>query len=170
VALNSTLTSGLIVEPSQIVLFTCISTGSGITNWYSDEYIGTDGLPLQIVAAGNTTIVYSNSDPNTIASRISVTNVKGEIVIVSELRIIISSLYFVATVSCDNGDRQLRRSITFSMSNATTIIMHADIDDITLYIKYYSNTDSEPKNAYTILLLLVHCKRWPTITNIVIWP
>jgi hypothetical protein len=124
VALNSTLTSELMGEPSQIVLFTCISTGSGIINWYSDEYIGTDGLPLQIIAVGNTTSVHSSSDPNTIASKINVTNVNGEVVIVSKLRIIISSRYYVATVSCDNGDRRSRQSITFSMFNIIIMVCY----------------------------------------------
>ena len=124
--LNSTINSE-IVEPFQVVVFTCISTGSGIINWFSNKYIGTDSLPLQIIAAGNTTIVSSNHDPNTVATKISVTNDTGEIVIVSKLRIIISSLYLMATVSCDNGDRGLRQSINFSMTLHNVIfavIMH----------------------------------------------
>ena len=116
--LISTLNAEFTVKPFQMVVFTCTARVAGVLNWFSDEYIGTDGLPLQIIGVGNTTTARSNTDPNTVAVRISVTDDNGVIVIVSELRIIISIQYLMATVSCDNGDRQLRQSISFSESKS----------------------------------------------------
>ena len=110
--LTSILNNELIAHPQEMVVFTCITRGSGILNWFSNEYIGSDGLPLQILSGGSTVTVPSNSNPNTVATRINVTT-NGEIVIISELRIVASAQYPTATVSCDNGDVQSRRSITF---------------------------------------------------------
>ena len=109
--LNSTLSDELVADPHEIVIFTCESRSAGILEWFSDEYIGTNGVRLQILSAGDTTTVPSNTDPNTVAIRINVTYDNGVLVILSELRIITSSSYPVATVTCAaNGERQ---NITF---------------------------------------------------------
>ena len=71
--LNSTLSDEHVANPHEIVIFTCESRSAGILEWFSDEYIGTNGVRLQILSVGNTTTVPSNTDPNTIASRINVT-------------------------------------------------------------------------------------------------
>ena len=111
--LNSTLNANHITYAQDIVVFSCTTRGSGVVNWFSDEYIGTDGLPLQLIAVGNTTTVQSTTDPNTVATRINVAYDNGVVVIVSELSIVTSLRYQMATVSCDNSDVQLRQSITF---------------------------------------------------------
>lgn len=106
--LNSTLNAELTAYPQDVVVFTCITRGTGILNWSSNEYIGNNGLLLQILSVGNTTTVQSYLVPNTSATRISITNDTGEIVIVSELRIIASLDYPTAIVTCNQN------SINFS--------------------------------------------------------
>ena len=88
VMLSSNLSAELTAYPQQTVMFTCVSRDAGILNWLSDEYIGTDSLPLQISSIGSTTTVQSNTHPNTVATRINVTYDNGTLVIVSELRIV----------------------------------------------------------------------------------
>ena len=100
VILTSTLNAELAAYPQEMVIFTCTTKGSGILNWFSDEYIGMDGLPLQILSIGNTTTVKSSGDPNTVATRISVTNNNGVTEIVSELKIVATLMYPKATVLC----------------------------------------------------------------------
>jgi hypothetical protein len=114
VTLISTLTAELIAYQQQAIVFTCTTRGSGILNWQSAEYIapGTDGLPLQILSLGNTTTLQSSSDPNTVATRIKVSNNNGVTVIVSELRIIASLMYPTATILC-YIDAESPQKITF---------------------------------------------------------
>ena len=110
VILTSTLNAKLIAHPQEMVVFTCIARGSGILNWFSTEYVGSDGLPLQILSGGNTVTVPSNSNPTTVATRINVTT-NGEIMIISELQVIASLQYPIATVTCSNG--VIPQNITF---------------------------------------------------------
>ena len=151
VTLNSTLNAELTAYPQEIVVFTCTIRGSGILNWFSDEYIGMESLPLQIIAVGNTTTVRSNSDPNTVATRISVTNENGVIGIVSELRITASVLHLMAAVSCDDGGMQSRQSIFFRLSSKSiifTIMIHDP--------GHYTSLPPPPPPPQVICKFLVH--------------
>ena len=112
VTLVSTLSAELTAYSNEPLIFTCTTRGSGILNWQSAEYIERDGLPLQILSLNNRTTEHSNSDPNTVATRINVTNNNGVIVIVSELRIKASSMYPTATIAC-YIDAEFPKMITF---------------------------------------------------------
>ena len=98
--MNSTLSAGVAYN-NQEIFFTCLVRGSNILDWNSDEYIGQGGFPLQLLSFnGSNTNVSSTSRPSTYAVRRSVTTENGRLVIVSDLRIIASTQYPVATVSC----------------------------------------------------------------------
>ena len=98
---TSTLNAEHMAYPQNIIIFTCTTRGSPILEWFSEEYIGTGRDRLQILSESNRNT--SSITPDAIATRISVTNENGIIVIVSELRVIASIQYPNATVSCSNG-------------------------------------------------------------------
>ena len=99
--LTSTLNSERVVSPEDIIIFTCITRGSPILEWFSEEYIGTGRDRLQILSESDRNI--SSITAAAVATRINVTRDDGIVVIVSELRIIVSILYPNATISCSNG-------------------------------------------------------------------
>ena len=98
--MNSTLSEGVAYN-NQEIFFTCLIRGSSVLEWNSAEYIGQGGFPLQVSSfTGTATNVSSTTRPSTYAVRRSVTTENGRLVIVSDLRIIASTQYPVATVSC----------------------------------------------------------------------
>ena len=113
VMLNSTLErlrGEYVAYPQQRVNFTCMTTGSNIQEWYSPEYITGNDDRIQLHEyrrngsgrAANATIISV------------VTNEAGENVIISQLFLIVSTEYKVATVSCGNNGQRMRDNITFS--------------------------------------------------------
>ena len=113
VTLNSTLNAQLSTKPQVRINFTCITRGSDILEWISDEYIGPGGDRLQILSSSGRTTAISNSNPDTIATRISVDTENEEVIIVSKLSILVSSQYQTATVTCSNSDKGIMQNITF---------------------------------------------------------
>ena len=109
--LESILNTDRLVCSGEKVIFTCITRGSPILEWFSEEYIGTGGDRLQILSGSDRNTSSITSD--VVAVRINVTNDNGSTVIISELRIIASIKYPRATVSCSNGDQRLKQNITF---------------------------------------------------------
>ena len=109
--LESILNTDRLVCSGERVIFTCITRGSPILEWFSEEYIGTGGDRLQILSGSDRNT--SSITPDVVAVRINVTNDNGITVIISELRIIASIKYPRATVSCSNGDQRLKQNITF---------------------------------------------------------
>ena len=98
--LSSTLSEGIAYD-NQEVFFTCLVRGSYILDWNSAEYIGQGGFPLQLLSFNGTdTNVSSTTRPSTYAVRRSVTTENDRPVIESDLRIIASTEYPVATVTC----------------------------------------------------------------------
>lgn len=119
VQLESSLNVDQLACPDDLVIFTCTTRGTPILEWFSEEYIGTGGDRLQILSesARNT----SSITPDAVAVRISVSRENGVTVIVSELRIIASTKYPTATVSCSNGDLRFIQNITFRTFGKTLI-------------------------------------------------
>ena len=109
--MTSTLSGDRFICSGEVVIFTCTTRGSPILEWFSEEYIGTGGDRLQILSGSDRNT--SSVNPDAVATRINVTNDNGETVIVSELRIIASISYPIATVSCSSGDQRLMQNITF---------------------------------------------------------
>jgi hypothetical protein len=111
VELESSFNADRLACPGDVITFTCITRGSPILEWFSEEYIGTGRDRLQILS--ESTRNTSSITPDAVAIRINVTSVSGVTVIVSELRITASTKYPTATVSCSNGDQSLLQNITF---------------------------------------------------------
>ena len=118
--LESTLSGDRFICSGEVVIFTCTTRGSPILEWFSEEYIGTGGDRLQILSGSNRNT--SSINPDAVATRISVTDDNGVIVIVSELRIIASISYPTATVSCSNGDPRLMQNTTFRIFGKSTTL------------------------------------------------
>ena len=110
VTLNSTLNAEHVAHPQDIIIFMCTTRGSPILEWFSDEYIGTGGDRLQILSGSDRNT--SSINPDAVATRISVSTENGITVIVSELRVIASIRYPIATVSCSNGAPKMN-NVTF---------------------------------------------------------
>ena len=112
--LNSTLErlhGEYVVYPQQRVYFTCTTMGSNIQEWYSTEYITGIDDRIQLHEGR-----HNGRGRAANASVINVTvNELGEKVIVSQLSLIASTQYPVATVSCGNNGHGMRDNITFSM-------------------------------------------------------
>ena len=121
--MNSTLREGVAYN-NQEIFFTCLVRGSNVLEWNSAEYIGQDGFPLQLFSFnGSNTNVSSRTHPSTYAVRRSVIREDDRPVIMSGLRIIASTKYPVATVSCGALST---RNITFqTLSNGMLNIMLA---------------------------------------------
>ena len=122
--MNSTLSELGVAYNNQEIFFTCLVRGSNVLEWNSAEYIGQGGFPLQLLSFnGSNTNVSSRTRPSTYAVRQSVTRENDRLVIVSDLRIIASTQYPVATVACS---AQSTRNITFqTLSNGMLNIMLA---------------------------------------------
>ena len=114
VILNSTLVDNRFTLDQQEVIFICVVWGSNILEWNSVEYIGQGSFPLQLLSFNNTDRnVSSTTRPSTYAVRLSVVNENGQTVIVSELRILASLQYPIATVTCSTDRVESIRNITF---------------------------------------------------------
>ena len=79
VTLTSTLNAKRVVHPEEIVIFICITRGSPILEWFSEEYIGTGRDRLQILSESDRNT--SSITPDAVATRINVTTDNGFIVI-----------------------------------------------------------------------------------------
>ena len=123
VTLNSKINAEQVVTPHVRVNFTCITRGSDILEWLSDEYIGPGGDRLQILSGSSRNSATSNSNPDTVATRISVTTENGEVVIVSILSIVVSAQYPTATITCSNSDRGMKQNITFKLTKGRKKLM-----------------------------------------------
>ena len=113
VILNSTLEhfhDEYIAYPQQRVYFTCTTTGTNIQELYSSEYITGIDDRIQLHEGR-----HSGRGRAANATIISVTtNELGEKVIISQLSLIASTQYPVATVSCGNNGHGTSESIEFS--------------------------------------------------------
>ena len=113
VTLSSTLNADRVAVSQQQIIFTCITRGSPILEWFSEEYIGTGDDRLQFpsihcIGVNKT----SRIDPNAVATCLSVSQA-GETVIQSQLIIIASLDHPQATVTCSNNGHGIRKNITF---------------------------------------------------------
>ena len=118
--LTSTLNSERVVHSEDIIIFTCITRGSPILEWFSEEYIGTGRDRLQILSESDRNT--SSITPAAVATRINVSRDDGIVVIVSELRIIVSMLHPNATISCSNGSPK-NVNVTFQTVGESCLIL-----------------------------------------------
>ena len=114
--LTSNLTSGILAYDDQVIVFRCVARGT-ILVWESDDYIGSiaDGRDLRLTFIDQP----GHTEPSqlvdgTVASLISVTDVNGDTVIESELRIMASlATSLSSAVTCTNNGRGGRNTTEF---------------------------------------------------------
>ena len=115
VVLNSTLNLRRVSYPDQQIVFTCETRNADTVEWISGEYIGSGGDSLQLPFIKGAGYRTSNPrNPSAMAKIVSVDNVGGTVVIVSELRVIASSRFPHASVSCRGSGSTSRETITFN--------------------------------------------------------
>ena len=125
VELNSTVSTNGVAYSGQVLVFTCITRDSLILEWYSDEYIGTGGARLQLLAV-NCTCVGSNvtgATQGTYATCLTVTEENNEKVIISQLRVIASVQTPASTVTCYNNVHGLNESVTFQTTGKIEVFV-----------------------------------------------
>ena len=115
--MSSTLNADQIAAPLQRIIFTCITRGSDILEWASEEYIGSGGARLQLLSIDCVERnEMSRINPNTTATCVSVSQTgDGTTVIVSQLMITASIDHPLATVACSNNGHGSRENITFQI-------------------------------------------------------
>ena len=113
VKVTSTVSDGEVVCPGEEVILTCMTRDSIILIWISDEYIG-DQIRFTTVNSLNETrrdSVYNS----TIATFVNDTTEGGIRVLVSQLRIIISTNSLNPSVTCIDGSNNERNITTFQV-------------------------------------------------------
>ena len=71
--LSSTLLEGQRACPGREVNFTCMTNGSLVMVWTSDEYIGINGAELEFTSAdGVGSMMRSSTNPSTVATLVSI--------------------------------------------------------------------------------------------------
>ena len=94
----TTLLDGKYACPGQEVTFTCITNGSVVVAWSSDDYIGSNGRQLEFARSNFLGArVTSTIDPNTFAE---LTMKEDGLVTESQLHITVSQEISSATVTC----------------------------------------------------------------------
>ena len=96
--------------PGMELVFTCTVRGARILQWSSVEYISDSGHNIQILNSPSGMDVRRGEAHATL---VSATTEDGVPVLVSELRITVSSRYPVATIQCDDNGHGSVRSISF---------------------------------------------------------
>ena len=95
----TTLLDGKYACPGQEVIFTCITNGSVVVAWISDDYIGSNGRQLEFASNSHSLGAKATStiDPNTFAE---LTMKEDGLVTESQLYITVSQEISSATVTC----------------------------------------------------------------------
>ena len=83
--------------PGEVVTFTCVTRGSPIIAWRSDDYIGTTQLEFAAVNNVGATDGNQNTAIATLTGNVVVGGVR---VLISELKITTSSTFPTSSVSC----------------------------------------------------------------------
>ena len=107
---------GLPIYPGQTIAYTCETRGSSIIGWSSDAYIGR-GTQLEFVTLNSPgSTLLSQSIPTTIATLVSVRTQNGTVVLISTLRVITSSNFSDASVTCHNVGLDTRNTTTIQLT------------------------------------------------------
>ena len=99
---------------SENVTFTCVTRGSSLMAWSSDEYIGSDGLRLEFVSIERKGI--NRTAGLAVATLVESSDNNGEITLVSQLRITIYSMYQISSITCHNIGIGTVNTTTFRMA------------------------------------------------------
>ena len=102
-----------IVYQGQGIVFTCVTRGSPILAWSSDDYVGTGGILLEFLSINLPGFTQGAMD-NTFAVLKSVDS--ESLVLESELHLTVSSSFPTSTVACLGVNTGLSDNITFHVS------------------------------------------------------
>ena len=116
IVLSSSLSEGQQVCPRDELTFTCVTNGSAILAWSSDDYIGRGGIQLLLASNRNPGYIEKNgaslmgTKATLIRKEIEENETRG--ILESELEITVTSDYQIATINClhvDNGSQESTR-------------------------------------------------------------
>ena len=102
-----------IAKPNQPLVFTCVTRGSGILEWKSNEYIGT-GSVLQLLSINCVGRNVSSSNNLAVGTCKNVAFDDGTEIIESELYIVASLWFPVSTITCRNNGVGTSEEISFN--------------------------------------------------------
>ena len=112
--LSSTLLEGERACPGAQTNFTCITSGSLVMAWRSNEYVGPNGAELEFTSAdgvGSMMTSTINPESDTVATLV---RINGTRVIESLLSITVLDVYQTASVTCSNVGQGVS-TITFTL-------------------------------------------------------
>ena len=116
----TTLLEGNYSCPGQEIIFTCVTNGSVVVAWSSNEYIGTGGLQLEFTSRDSVgRRITSSSNPSTFAE---LTMRAEGLVTESQLHIIVSRDIPMATVTCSDVSGGSTTFISFGLLRKCTVI------------------------------------------------
>lgn len=124
-----TITSTLIDEPKILcpgedITFTCVTRGSPIIAWQSDEYIGEGGTQLEFATFNNQGDTDSSSvNPDTVATLTRNSNEDGVQVLESKLRVITSAEFPDASVTCVHVGTGIKNTTRFHVLGMCACIL-----------------------------------------------
>ena len=118
VTVTSTIPANKSVCPEEIVFFTCETRGSAVITWTSNTYIG-DQIGFDFASNINETR-RGSVDTNTVATLINNTDENGQLLLISQLRIVVSAVSSNPTVTCIHGSDGIRYPSMFQVTGEHT--------------------------------------------------
>ena len=115
VSLNSSLDGQGNVHRGENVTFQCSTVGSSILAWSSDEYISDRIEFLAIHRIG--TIVAPNHYTSAVLIDIMINDGGGQVVIVSQLSIVVQKDISQSSITCHNVGRGQTKTVSFQLSS-----------------------------------------------------
>jgi hypothetical protein len=128
IVLSSPLSEGQRVCPGDAIMFTCVTNGSAILAWSSDDYIGQGGVQLEFASFHQPGRIARNraSPIGTQAVLVSKEIEENETlgILESQLSVIVTSDYQTATIKClhvDTGSEETTGFQLLGMSSCDLI-------------------------------------------------
>lgn len=126
IVLSSQLPEGQRVCPGDQIVFTCMTNGSASLAWSSDDYIGRGGIQLEFASFHDPGRIARNqgspigTQATLISKEIEENETKG--ILESQLNIIVTSDYQIATINCLHVDTGSQESTVFQLLGIISII------------------------------------------------
>lgn len=114
---NVMITSGIPAKqlacPGEQIIFTCVTRGSLIISWKSDEYIGAGGTRVEFAAVDVGKDVQIN--PNAAATLVSAEVINGTRILTSKLTVTATSDYQNPSITCLHVGLLINATISFQL-------------------------------------------------------
>ena len=124
VTLTHNLTDGHVVYDTQRVIFFCtiIANQATTITWSSDEYIGTEGVDLQLTSDDPLGFSTSNQrDPTTVVTLINTTRSSdGVITVTTSLQLVTSAQYPTSRITCKANGHGPNATVAFQTTMRST--------------------------------------------------